>query len=151
MAYLDLQIAVDDTTSLPTEQQFTQWVENALSKEHQDAELTIRITDAEEIHELNHTYRNKDKATNVLSFPFEAPQHIELDELLLGDIVICQEVIEQEAKQQNKPLEAHWAHMVTHGVLHLLGYDHIEEQEAQDMESKEVALLAQLGIDNPYV
>ncbi|WP_288791436.1 rRNA maturation RNase YbeY, partial [uncultured Enterobacter sp.] len=98
---------------------------------------------------LNLTYRGKDKPTNVLSFPFEAPPGIEMP--LLGDLIICRQVVEQEAKEQQKPLEAHWAHMVVHGSLHLLGYDHIEDDEAEEMESLETEIMLALGYEDPYI
>jgi probable rRNA maturation factor len=113
-----------------------------------EAQLTIRITDEAEIQELNRTYRHKDKPTNVLSFPFEAPPGVEIP--LLGDIIICAAVVAREAGEQGKPLQAHWAHMVIHGTLHLLGYDHIDETEAEQMEGLEITLLAGLGYANPY-
>jgi len=98
---------------------------------------------------LNQQYRGKDKPTNVLSFPFEVPEEIELD--LLGDLIICTKVVEQEAKQQHKVLHTHWAHLVIHGCLHLLGYDHINEQDAEEMEKLEVQLLSTLNISDPYI
>jgi probable rRNA maturation factor len=108
----------------------------------------VRITDEAEIRELNATYRGKDYATNVLSFPFEAPPGVDIP--LLGDIVVCAAVVAREAAEQEKPLQAHWAHMVIHGTLHLLGYDHIEEADAEEMEGLEIRLLADLGYANPY-
>ena len=112
------------------------------------AEITIRLVDSDESQQLNNQYRGKDKPTNVLSFPFEVPTGIELD--LLGDLVICAPVIAAEAIEQNKSENAHWAHMVIHGCLHLLGYDHINDQEAEEMEALEIALLAKLNIADPY-
>ncbi len=146
MVELDLQIATEDA-GIPSEESFQQWVDTALA-EHDGAQLTIRIVDEDEITELNSTYRGKDKPTNVLSFPFEVPADIELP--LLGDIVICAKVVQQEAEAQEKPLQAHWAHMVIHGCLHLLGHDHMEEEEAELMEGLEISLLAALGYANPY-
>lgn len=145
---LDLQLAVEQETGLPTFEQFSQWLNAAVTLFQPDAEVTIRIVDSEESQQLNHEYRGKDKPTNVLSFPFEAPPGIEMD--LLGDLIICRQVVEQEANEQGKPLMAHWAHMVVHGSLHLLGYDHIEEAEAEEMESLEIEILDKLGIANPY-
>ena len=144
---LDLQVAVEGFT-LPPQQALELWVKTALRDTMQQAELTIRIVDAAESQMLNSTYRGKDKPTNVLSFPFEAPAGIELP--LLGDLVVCAAVVEQEAIDQNKPLIAHWAHMVVHGCLHLLGYDHIEDVEAEEMESLETQLIESLGYINPY-
>lgn len=147
MIDLDLQIATDDS-ELPDEAAVRRWVAAALAGRCEEAQLTVRITDEAEITDLNRTYRGKDYATNVLSFPFEAPPGVELP--LLGDIVICAAVVAQEAQQQGKPLEAHWAHMLIHGTLHLLGYDHIEEAEAAEMEGLEIELLTGLGYANPY-
>ncbi|MCE9686280.1 MULTISPECIES: rRNA maturation RNase YbeY [Shewanella] len=144
---LDLQIATDKP-NLPSQAQFELWVRTALGSTLDEAELTIRLVDAAESQSLNHSYRGKDKPTNVLSFPFEAPPEIELP--LLGDLVICVEVVENEALEQAKPLEAHWAHMVVHGCLHLLGYDHIEDAEAEEMESLETQLIESLGFTDPY-
>ncbi|MEH0742902.1 rRNA maturation RNase YbeY [Vibrio cholerae] len=145
---LDLQLAVEQETGLPTFEQFSQWLNAAVTLFQSDAEVTIRIVDSEESQQLNHEYRGKDKPTNVLSFPFEAPPGIEMD--LLGDLIICRQVVEQEANEQGKPLMAHWAHMVVHGSLHLLGYDHIEDDEAEEMESLEIEILDKMGIANPY-
>ncbi|MCL2912621.1 rRNA maturation RNase YbeY [Shewanella corallii] len=144
---MDLQIAVEGY-NLPCEAQFETWVRAALGNTMDEAELTIRIVEAEESQTLNRDYRGKDKSTNVLSFPFEAPPGIELP--LLGDLVICAEVVENEAADQNKPVEAHWAHMVVHGCLHLLGYDHIEDAEAEEMESIETQIVESLGFEDPY-
>lgn len=144
---LDIQIACNNDY-LPDAADIQRWVDTALEHTKQHLELTIRIVNDEESQQLNCTYRQKNKPTNVLSFPFEIPEGIEMN--LLGDLVICATVVEQEAKQQNKPLLHHWAHMVIHGCLHLLGYDHINDTDAQEMETLEISLLAQLGIANPY-
>jgi len=145
---LDLQIATDEI-DLPEEALFEQWTKAALNQYNKNFELTIRLVDSEESQSLNNQYRQKDKPTNVLSFPFEVPEGIELD--LLGDLVICANVVKQEAFEQNKSLNAHWAHMVIHGCLHLLGFDHINDDEAQEMESLEIDILAKLGFNNPYI
>ena len=145
---LDLQLACADESGLPTEAEFQRWLDAAILPFQQEAEVTIRLVDVAESNELNLTYRGKDKPTNVLSFPFECPPGIELP--LLGDLIICRQVVEQEAQEQNKPLAAHWAHMVVHGSLHLLGYDHIEDEEAEEMEALEIEFLAALGFANPY-
>ena len=148
MIELDLQL-VTDASNLPAEAQLRRWVELALRQRTADSELTIRLVDAEEGQELNHTYRHKDYATNVLSFPAEVPEGL-LDIPLLGDLVICVPVVEREAREQNKSPEAHWAHLVIHGCLHLLGYDHIDDEEAEEMEGLERQLLAELGYPDPY-
>ncbi|WP_432468053.1 rRNA maturation RNase YbeY [Agarivorans sp. Z349TD_8] len=148
MAMVDLQIATGDKQNLPTVSAFEAWLNATLVEQAQDIELTIRIVDEAESRALNHQYRNKDKPTNVLSFPFQAPPGIQLP--LLGDLVICRQVVEYEAQQQGKAVFDHWAHMVVHGCLHLLGYDHIDEQDAIEMEALEVAVLTKLGISDPY-
>lgn len=147
--YLDLQLAVEDDSQLPSEQDFQSWLDYTLTQFQPDSELTIRIVDSEESHQLNHDYRGKDKPTNVLSFPFEAPPGVEIN--LLGDLVICKQVVEDEAVAQQKTLTAHWAHMVVHGSLHLLGYDHIQDEEAEEMESLETEIMQGLGFDDPYL
>lgn len=145
---IDLQIACQHTDNLPTETQIQQWANAAIRPQTLEPEITIRIVDEAESHDLNLTYRGKDKPTNVLSFPFECPDEVELP--LLGDLVICRQVVEREATEQGKPLEAHWAHMVVHGCLHLLGYDHIEDDEAEEMESLETEIMISLGFADPY-
>jgi probable rRNA maturation factor len=144
---LDVQVACQQEC-LPTAEQLQLWVNTALLPYNKDFELTIRLVELEESQQLNHQYRDKNKPTNVLSFPFEVPEGVELN--LLGDLVICAQVVVNEANEQNKVLMSHWAHLVIHGCLHLLGYDHIEEDEAQEMESLEINLLANLKIGDPY-
>ena len=146
---VDLQIATENIEGLPTEEQIEQWATDAVQPEGDEVEMTVRIVDEAESHELNLTYRGKDRPTNVLSFPFECPDEVELP--LLGDLVICRQVVEREAAEQEKPLMAHWAHMVVHGSLHLLGYDHIEDDEAEEMESLETQIMQGLGLDDPYL
>lgn len=136
--------------SLPTTTKFKRWVSAVLENKIPSAELTIRIVDKTEMITLNSTYRHKNKPTNVLSFPFDMPEECSDDLPILGDIVICAEVIAQEAKDQEKTLEAHWAHMVVHGTLHLLGFDHEKDDEAEHMEAEEIKILATLGFSNPY-
>ncbi len=146
---LDVQYAiVDDDGEPPSPALIRTWVEAALHSQRDESELTVRIVTADEIQELNRNYRHKDKPTNVLSFPFEKIDGIDLP--LLGDVVVCAAVVACEAQQQNKPPIDHWAHMVVHGVLHLLGYDHIDEVEAVVMEALEIKILQGLGIGNPY-
>ncbi|MFP1765104.1 rRNA maturation RNase YbeY [Lonsdalea quercina] len=146
---LDLQIACESGDGLPSEAHFQRWLEAVLPQFQAKSEVTIRIVDEAESHELNHTYRGKDKPTNVLSFPFEAPPEVELP--LLGDLIICRQVVEQEAAEQEKTQEEHWAHMVVHGCLHLLGYDHIEDSEAEEMESLETEIMQGMGYADPYL
>lgn len=148
MLELDLQLA-SSATNLPTESELRRWCELALRQRSADSELTIRIVDENEARELNHTWRHKDYATNVLSFPADIPEGL-LDIPLLGDLVICAPVVAREAAEQDKSLQAHWAHLVIHGCLHLLGYDHIEDAEATEMEALERQLLAELGHPDPY-
>ncbi|WP_386692627.1 MULTISPECIES: rRNA maturation RNase YbeY [unclassified Lonepinella] len=145
---IDLQIATENSENLPSVEQFTHWATQAVRAESLEPEMTIRIVDEAESHELNLRYRGKDRPTNVLSFPFECPDEVELP--LLGDLVICRQVVEKEAVEQGKPLIAHWAHLVVHGSLHLLGYDHIEQDEAEEMESLETEIMLELGFEDPY-
>ena len=144
---LDLQVATE-ATDIPTEAALQRYLNAAVSPFQAEAEVTIRIVDEEESQQLNFDYRHKDKPTNVLSFPFQAPPGIELP--LLGDLVICVQVVAKEAFEQNKTLEAHWAHMVVHGCLHLLGFDHINDTDAEEMEAEEVQILQELGFADPY-
>lgn len=136
--------------ALPSSAQFKQWAKAVLQSKMTTAELTIRIVDKTEMTELNNTYRQKNKPTNVLSFPFERPAELADEIPLLGDIVICAAVIVEEAHAQQKTLEAHWAHMVVHGILHLLGYDHEQTEDAEIMEAEEIHILKTLGFTNPY-
>lgn len=146
---IDLQIACEQESGLPTAQQIEQWATAAVQPQSDEVEMTVRIVDEEESHALNLNYRGKDRPTNVLSFPFECPDEVELP--LLGDLVICRQVVEREAQEQDKPVMAHWAHMVVHGSLHLLGYDHIEDDEAEEMESLETQIMIGLGFVDPYL
>ena len=147
MIELDLQLASSGTVPATAERQ--RWCELALRQRSGASELTIRLVDEEECRELNRTWRHKDYPTNVLSFPADVPDEF-LDIPLLGDLVICVPVVEREAAEQGKPPAAHWAHLVIHGCLHLLGYDHIEDAEAEEMEALERQLLAELGHPDPY-
>ncbi len=141
--------AVFESDDQPDEKQLQTWVDAALAGFTQDTEIVIRIVDEPESTQLNQQYRHKHGPTNILSFPFEAPPNIKLD--LLGDLVICAPVLKKEALEQQKLLSDHWAHIIVHGVLHLLGYDHIDESEAELMENKEIAILSNLNIKNPYL
>ncbi len=144
---LDLQIA-SEVEALPSESQIVAWLDATIDEANSAAEITLRIVDEAESRQINHNYRRKDQPTNVLSFPFQAPPGVEI--AILGDLIICAPVVEREAEEQQKSREAHWAHMVVHGALHLLGYDHLSEDEAVVMESREKEILATLGYSDPY-
>lgn len=147
--YIDIQKAT--LKPLPvSEDRITKLATLALRDHQKSAELTVRLVDTEEMVFLNSTYRKMNKPTNVLAFPCSLPSDIELDYPLLGDIIICPEVLENESKEFNKSLEEHWSLIVIHGVLHLLGYDHIEDDDALVMQALEVKLLAEMGYANPY-
>jgi probable rRNA maturation factor len=137
-------------SGLPAANSFRQWVEAALrgARYRKSAEVAIRLVDADEGRALNRDYRGKDYATNVLSFPAELPPQFKLP--LLGDLAICAPVVLHEALEQGKRPRDHWAHMTVHGALHLLGYDHIRNREAEAMEALETRILAGLGIADPY-
>jgi probable rRNA maturation factor len=138
----------------PDRRQIVKWIDTALEESGRTYACVIRIVGEHESAELNEQYRHKQGPTNVLSFPFEWPEGLDIaagEEALLGDLVICAPVVEKEALEQHKRLSDHWAHMIIHGLLHLLGYDHIEEDEAEAMETKEIAVLNKLHIQNPYI
>lgn len=147
---IDLQNALEKDVKLPEIGTFEKWAYEALTigGRKEDCELTIRFVESKEIQELNASYRNINKPTNILSFPFECPVGITLP--LLGDLIVCYEVLEKEATAQNKTLEEHLAHLIVHGCLHLLGYDHIEDEDAKIMEPLEVKAVELLGYENPY-
>ncbi len=145
-AEIEIQRA-SSATDLPCDSDFQRWASAALVN-NEETSVVIRLVDSEESRQLNNNYRGRDKPTNVLSFPFEAPAGIADNSL--GDIVICAPVVEQEAHQQQKPLHSHWAHMVVHGMLHLQGYDHQDDQQAEQMERLESEILATLGFPDPY-
>ncbi len=147
MIELDLQIATE-FSPLPSHEDFAAWANAALTDHKPDAELTIRLVDDAESQSLNAEYRGKDKPTNVLSFPFEAPPGVELP--LIGDLVISPNVVAKEAIEQDKDFQHHFAHMVVHGCLHLLGFDHINDDDAEVMESLEKQILAGMDIADPY-
>lgn len=144
-----VQFALASRRGLPSANAFRRWVATALGSDHAHAALTIRLVDAAEIHQLNQRFRQRDKPTNVLSFPLPAPLQQQHD--LLGDVLICAEVAAAEAQQQHKRLYDHLAHLTVHGVLHLLGHDHIDGNEAEAMEAEERRILAALGIADPYL
>lgn len=187
---IELQYVVKDDSNIPSMEQFTRFATAAVSRFRENAELTIRIVEPDESHELNLQYRGKDRPTNVLSFPATSDDDFVIDpdfyaadeddeenteenapagvsdatsseELdlegnpfindYIGDLVICKEVVEREAREQNKPLEAHWAHMVVHGCLHLLGFDHIIDSEAEIMEGHETEIMVSMGFRDPYI
>lgn len=141
---------VESREYVPKSADLKHWAGAALKHKIKSAELTIRIVGIDEMTELNSQYRHKTGPTNVLSFPFDLPDEWDDTIPLLGDIIICAHVVNQEAVQQQKKPIAHWAHMVVHGVLHLLGYDHEKEHEAIEMESHEITILKSLGFANPY-
>ncbi len=150
---LDYQQALSkvDRNYIPSETQLVHWVElvlGAVGKSTIPVELTIRVVDDAEMQALNHQYRHKDALTNVLSFPFEAPPGTDIP--LLGDIIICASVVQKEAEEQAKTPEQHWAHMVIHGTLHLLGFDHISPTDAEQMEALERQVLQALNFPDPY-
>jgi len=151
---MQLTLDIQNTTQspqVPADTLMHQWVTKALLEagyQGTSAELTIRIVNPVESQMLNRDYRGIDKPTNVLSFPFEIPEGVPCD--LLGDLVVCESVVVAEALEQGKNLNAHWAHMLVHGTLHLLGFDHLEEAEANAMESLEISILDSFSIQNPY-
>lgn len=134
--------------ALPDDEDIRRFIAVALAGFDQPV-LNLRIVDEAEGRELNQRWRGRDYATNVLSFPAELPEGTGIN--LLGDIVICGPVVEREASEQGKSVRAHLAHMLIHGILHLQGFDHISPQQAEAMESREIGLLADLGIGNPYL
>ncbi|SNC59015.1 rRNA maturation RNase YbeY [Sodalis endosymbiont of Henestaris halophilus] len=145
---LDLQLACNYVRYLPTEKDFLRWLLAVLPLFFDNSEVTVRLVDQAESRALNLTYRGKDRPTNVLSFPFAVPPWLELS--LLGDLIICCQIVELEAMQQKKALEAHWAHIVIHGSLHLLGYDHMLNKKTIEMELLEIDIMRKLGYPNPY-
>ncbi len=147
MNTLDIQLA-SQSHQIPGKNQFQKWVDAVLLDEAENSEIVIRIVDEAEMIQFNEQYCDKKGTTNILSFPFEVPEGIESD--LLGDLLVCVPVVEQESSQQNKELEHHWAHLIIHGVLHLLGYNHIEDSDAEEMEALEIGILNKIKIANPY-
>lgn len=162
---IDVEVQyVSDAENIPDQAQIQYWVESALTfskkkerekeekNKNKQSEVVVRVVDREESAQLNQQYRGKQGATNVLSFPFEMPDEVKEsgDMNLLGDLVICASVVEEQAQEQGKELLAHWAHMVVHGCLHLIGYDHQEPGEAEKMESLETGVLTEMGFPQPY-
>lgn len=136
-----------DDVFVPSEQQCCLWA-NTASTDEVDPVVSIQVVTEQEMQQLNRDYRGKDKPTNVLSFPMQVPAEVGIN--LLGDLAVCASVIAEEAEQQRKTLDAHWAHMIIHGVLHLQGYDHSVDEQAAEMEALEIKLLQQLGYADPY-
>ena len=150
---VDLEVQrVSASESIPDDQQFQLWTETVLAGRGTEFSLNIRVADEDEAQRFNLEYRGKDYATNVLSFPAELPEGLpqELRQSQLGDLLICSPVVKREAAEQRRAEADHWAHLVIHGVLHLLGYDHEEASEAEMMESLEIEILASLGVSDPY-
>jgi probable rRNA maturation factor len=147
---MNLQVDIDSATGepAPEDEDLRNWILAALGDRQQDTEISVRLVDIEEMSQLNQTYRGRQGPTNVLSFPADLPAELELP--LLGDIVICSAVVQREAEEQGKAPTAHWAHMAVHGTLHLLGYDHIEDDDAAEMEALETTILATLDYPCPY-
>jgi probable rRNA maturation factor len=145
---VDIQMA-SASEETPDPQSIKRWVGAAIGNQRESTELSVRIVDKEEGQSLNEQYRGSSGATNVLSFPFEneSPESLPL----IGDIVICAPVVAKEAAEQNKALNAHWAHMIIHGVLHLLGYDHQDDEQANVMETLETEIMQGLGFPPPYL
>tara|TARA_R100000656_G_scaffold43761_5_gene36130 strand:+ start:247 stop:714 length:468 start_codon:yes stop_codon:yes gene_type:complete len=134
---------------IPDLSDIERWIGAALqSQDIENTEVSIYIVDEDEGQELNSQYRGRDYPTNVLSFPADIPE--EVGTPLLGDLVVCAPVVEREAQEQNKALAAHWAHMLVHGTLHLIGFDHIDDGEAEEMESLETQIITGLGYPAPY-
>ncbi|WP_455208210.1 rRNA maturation RNase YbeY [Kaarinaea lacus] len=149
---IDYQVEPEFTIAayIPDEQNVNSWIKSVLAMVgyEKPAQVSVCVVDRQEITALNSQFRKKNQATNVLSFPYEALPGVDVP--LLGDIVICADVVNEESREQGKTAEQHWAHMIVHGVLHLLGHDHIDDADAQLMEALEIKILAQLGYSNPY-
>lgn len=146
-----LDLDVDDDLSempVPDYEQFFGWIDAALPRDDESFSVSVRVVGKEESRRLNRAYRDKDRPTNVLSFPQGVRD--EENRLLLGDVVICEPVVMLEAQEQGKVANAHWAHLTVHGILHLLGFDHEDTQAAAEMEALEVEILARLGYQDPY-
>ena len=145
-----IELSVSDDVNklnLPSEENFQHWAQSSYAGNN-EVVASLQIVSSDEMQVLNKDYRGKDKPTNVLSFPMELPEEVGIN--ILGDLALCDEVIKSEAEEQGKQVEAHWAHMVVHGMLHLQGYDHIGDDEANVMETKEIEIMKALGFENPY-
>ena len=138
-----------DGSGVPASAKLVQWAEAALAGRSEGTRMTVRVVDMEEGARLNERYRGRTGATNVLAFSFDAPE-LPPSVRILGDVVVCAPVAAREAREQSKRLDAHWAHLVVHGTLHLLGYDHHEPGPAEEMEALERTILAGLGYPDPY-
>lgn len=150
--HVDVEIASDATT-LPPVDSIVRWVRSATAAAGRasDLEISVRIVDEAEMQDLNRNFRGQDKLTNVLSFPAGDIRGLPADAgSPLGDIVVCAAVVRREARQQGKAPDDHWAHMLVHGTLHLLGFDHIEDADADIMEGMEIRILKDMGVANPY-
>ena len=149
MAYqIDIE-SNSQSQQIPALAELERWISAALqSQEFEEAEVSVYIVDEDEGQELNAQYRSKDYPTNVLSFPADIAEEVGVP--LLGDLVVCAPVVEREAQEQGKTLQAHWAHMLVHGTLHLVGFDHIDDDEAETMESLETQIVTGLGYPAPY-
>lgn len=148
MINVEVQLAASDQ-EVPSEDLFQKWASAIDVNSEQDQSISLRIVDEAEMIQLNSQYRKKTGTTNVLSFPADLPEGVDIP--FLGDIIICAPVVAKEAADQGKSLDSHWAHMTVHGILHLQGYDHIDEAEAEQMECLEANIMNKLGFENPYV
>jgi probable rRNA maturation factor len=149
---MNYQIDIQNMTNhlIPSEEELSHWMTYVLQSKLPAAEINLRIVDPDEIRQLNKTYRHKDKPTNVLSFPLTLIKGVDIPIPPIGDIIICAEIVKKEAIAQDKSEKAHWAHMIIHGILHLLGYDHETDSDAEKMEQEEITILHSLGFPNPY-
>jgi len=149
-----LQLHIDNASSaqVPSDSDFFRWAWQAMRPFYRKAEIGLVLLDADEAQAYNRDYRGRDYATNVLSFAQDELDEFALQaaDTLYGDLIICPQVVEQEATEQGKSVQAHYAHLTVHGMLHLIGFDHIEDEEAEEMEALEIRILHQLGYDNPY-
>jgi probable rRNA maturation factor len=162
--HLSFVLQNDENLKIPDETVLSQWALKAYLAEpsvpdhpnlpkdirltDKEMEVTLRIVDITESQALNTQYRQKNSPTNVLSFPFESPPGLSIP--ILGDLAICAEIVENEAKTQDKPILSHWAHMIVHGILHLRGFDHINDEDAEIMEKMETDILVGMGFSKPY-